>query len=118
MQGMSNTTGKALGGMEHLRQSIADILSTPIGTRVMRRDYGSLLFELSDQPFTGALAVRLYASIAEALMRWEPRLRLSQLSLRAGARTGAFMLTLSGMRVDGAQPSAFEQLTIPLQTAA
>lgn len=28
----------------HLRQSIADILLTPIGTRIQRRDYGSYIF--------------------------------------------------------------------------
>ena len=48
MIGMSAVTGKPLEGLDHLRQSIADILSTPIGTRVGRREYGSLLAELVD----------------------------------------------------------------------
>ena len=46
MTGMDRETGKSLSGIEHLRQSIRDILTTPIGSRVMRRDYGSRLFEL------------------------------------------------------------------------
>lgn len=43
MTGMSATTGRALTEREHLAQSIADILTTPLNTRIMRRDYGSLL---------------------------------------------------------------------------
>ena len=50
MLGMNAHTGQSLSGLDHLRQSIADILSTPLNTRVMRRDYGSRLPELIDQP--------------------------------------------------------------------
>ncbi len=39
MKGMSAETGKALEGLEHLKQSITDILTTPIGSRIMRREY-------------------------------------------------------------------------------
>ena len=75
---MSAATGRAIDGEAHLRQSIADILTTPIGTRVMRRDYGSLLPELIDQPFNGATRVRGYGATATAISRWEPRLRLTR----------------------------------------
>src|SRR3546814_12586651 len=43
MIGVDRATGQRLDGNDHLAQSIGDILSTPIGTRVMRRDYGSML---------------------------------------------------------------------------
>jgi hypothetical protein len=56
MNGMDATTGKALSGIAHLAQRIGDILGTPIGTRVMRRDYGSLWRELIDQPTNAATA--------------------------------------------------------------
>lgn len=42
-RGMSRDSGKELKGIDHLRQSITDILTTPVGTRVWRRDYGSRL---------------------------------------------------------------------------
>lgn len=76
MDGMSINTGKALGGIEHLRQSVIDILSTPIGSRVMRRDYGSRLFELIDAPMNRETFMQLYAATAGALDKWEPRLKL------------------------------------------
>ena len=48
--GMSRTTGKPLSDEDHLRQSIRDILSTRIGTRVMLRDYGSNIPRMVDLP--------------------------------------------------------------------
>lgn len=51
MIGMNAKTGKALGGVEHLKQSIRDIVTTPLGSRVMRRDYGCGLYELVDRLF-------------------------------------------------------------------
>ena len=39
--GMNRETGKLVDNTEHLKQSIRDILSTRIGTRVMLREYGS-----------------------------------------------------------------------------
>ena len=72
--GMNAETGRELTGLEHLKQSIADILNTPIGSRVMRRDYGSRLFELIDAPINRSTVVDIVAETAEALMKWEDRL--------------------------------------------
>lgn len=81
MNGINAHTGKALSGYEHLRQSVADILRTRIGTRVMRRDYGSRLATLVDQPMTPAWRSECYAAVAEALDQWEPRYRLTRVQL-------------------------------------
>src|SRR5689334_3853401 len=67
MIGMDAATGKALDGNAHLAQSIGDILFTPLGSLIMRRDYGSMLFDLIDQPFNGATRLLIYASTALAL---------------------------------------------------
>ena len=79
MPGTNNETGKELTGLAHLRQSVRDILTTPIGTRVMRREYGSRLMELVDAPLTPATLTEIYAAAAEALGRWEPRLRVERI---------------------------------------
>ncbi|SPX13597.1 Baseplate assembly protein W [Escherichia coli] len=39
-----------LNDMEHLKQSVRDILTTPLASRVMRREYGSLVPDLIDEP--------------------------------------------------------------------
>ncbi len=35
MKGMDAKTGKALEGIEHLKQSIIDILTTPVNSRII-----------------------------------------------------------------------------------
>lgn len=117
MRGVDRTTGKAIEGAAHLAQSIGDILTTPIGSRVMRRDYGSLLPLLIDQPANPATRVRLYAAIAGALMRWEPRIRLTRVSINAGTGAGAFVVTLEGTRTDTAAAVA-GSISVPLSLSA
>lgn len=118
MLGMHRATGAPLDDDDHLRQSIADILMTPIGSRVMRREYGSLLPELIDHPLNGATIVRLYAATALALMRWEPRIRLSAVRVQTGD-AGRVTLELEGSRTDrGTAPGDVLTLTVPLRTGA
>jgi phage baseplate assembly protein W len=81
MRGTNAKTGKELDGKDHLRQSITDILNTRIGTRVMRRDYGSDLPNLIDNPVNEEFAVDLYVALADALDKWEPRIRLREASM-------------------------------------
>lgn len=100
MTGMDATTGKPLAGDGHLRQSIARILSTPIGTRVARREFGSFVPELVDQPMNAAGRMRLFAATALAILRWEPRLKLTAIALDRTAEAGSYRLTIDGVRTD------------------
>ncbi len=95
MNGLNATTGKPLDGIAHLRQSIRDILCTPIGSRVMRRSYGSDLFKLIDAPVNKETLMRIYAAVAVALAKWEPRFRLIQCQVVA-ASPGTVELDLIG----------------------
>ena len=95
MSGMNAATGSVLSGIAHLRQSIRDILTTPIGSRIMRREYGSNLFRLVDSPLSQGLLTDIYAATAEALDRWEPRFRLSRVWARQ-AGPGHLSLDLEG----------------------
>lgn len=115
MIGVSASTGRELSGADHLRQSIADILTTPLGSRVMRRDYGSLLPELVDQPFNDATRLRLFGATALALMRWEPRIRLIRVQLFQGVAAGSYTLDLDCVLVDAAKSSDYTRLSIPLR---
>jgi phage baseplate assembly protein W len=99
MQGMNNTTGKKLEGIEHLKQSIADILTTPIGSRIMCRNYGSRLFELVDRPVTRDFSLEIYAAVAEALQKWEKRLKLEKVKIEE-VKEGKVIISLAGI-LDG-----------------
>lgn len=105
---MSRSTGRAIDLHAHIAQSVADIVTTPLGSRVMRRDYGCLLPFLIDQPDNSATQIRIVSAIASALMRWEPRLRLNRIGLqRDPERPGYAELQLRGSYV--AQPLAQPQ---------
>jgi uncharacterized protein len=94
MSGMNRETGRVLAGLDHLRQSVRDILTTRVGARVMRRDYGSELPALVDRPMNAALRVQLYSATARALRRWEPRLRIRAVRVTA-AESGQITLDLT-----------------------
>jgi phage baseplate assembly protein W len=115
MIGMNSNTGRSLVGNDHLVQSIADILTTPIGTRVMRREYGSQLADLVDWPLNNATRLQAYAATAIALMRWEPRIRLSKVLLALGEVAGQAVLDIEGSLVDTNEPLS---LRVPLSLGA
>lgn len=112
---MNRQTGRAINTLDHLRQSMADILTTPIGSRLMRREYGSQIPDLIDQPLNGATTLLVYAATAMALMRWEPRVRLSQVQLFHGNAKGSATLEVQGVLIDGNE--AFN-LQVPLRLGA
>lgn len=95
MSGLDRHAGRLMEPDAHLAQSIGDILSTPIGTRVMRREYGSDLPALIDAPINGETLIDLYQATAEALDRWEPRFRLRRVECTA-AEAGRIELQVSG----------------------
>ena len=81
MIGMNAHTGELLEGRLHLEQSIHDLLSTPIGSRVMRRDYGSRVVDLVDRPLNQSTIAEIQAAIAMALTTQEPRIRLTRVQV-------------------------------------
>ena len=108
---MSRDNGKVLGSeLDQIRQSIQDILTTPIGSRVMRREYGSLLHKLTDAPSNDITLLQLYAATAHALLRWENRIQLVSISMTT-VSAGAFVLDLNVQRVN---QNEIESLNIPL----
>ncbi len=97
--GNDRNTGELLEGIDHLRQSITDILFTPLGSCVMRRDYGSLLFSLLDSPATGNNLIKVFAASAHAIATWEPRFKLTRIlniSSKENSKNGKFSLDLEG----------------------
>jgi phage baseplate assembly protein W len=111
MRGLDATTGRALSGIEHLRQSIADILQTRRGTRVMRRNYGSDLHALIDAPLNRQTVVKLIAATAEALAIWEPRIALSRVIVQA-SEAGRVDLEIQGTYLPDGKPVSLSDVTI------
>ncbi|QBQ12815.1 MULTISPECIES: GPW/gp25 family protein [unclassified Pseudomonas] len=109
---MNRETGAAIDELDHIAQCLTDILTTRIGTRVMRREYGSLLPELVDHPFNDVTRLRVYSGAVIALMRWEPRVSLSRVQFMGATLQGQSVLDLEGSVVDSNEPFS---LSLPLQ---
>ncbi|WP_248917044.1 GPW/gp25 family protein [Pseudomonas entomophila] len=95
MIGLDRRTGQPLTGIAHLRQSIEDILTTPLGSRRMRPEYGSQLRRFVDLPVNEGWKSAVQAEVARALGRWEPRLKLDRVKVVA-VLDGQVSLALSG----------------------
>jgi len=111
MRGISSENGQYLSDLDHLKQSLVNILTTPIGTRVMCRDYGSHLFELVDQPINRELIPRIYAAVAEAVDKWEPRFKLEKITINS-IKEGKITLSLSGKYLITQEKIVLENLVI------
>lgn len=48
----------------------------------MRREYGSLLSELIDEPDNKATRLKVMSACYMALMRWEPRISLQRIEVK------------------------------------
>ncbi|MED5442324.1 MAG: GPW/gp25 family protein [Pseudomonadota bacterium] len=92
MPGMNASTGELLTEREHILQSLRTIVLTPVGTRIQRRDFGSVIPGLIDQPLNTATMLRLYSATAAAIIKWEPRVTLVSISLSSD--NGAVVLDL------------------------
>lgn len=95
--GFNRDAGSLLSGFEHVEQSIGVILTTPIGSRVMRREFGSELFDLIDRPMTDQVILAIYSACVMAIARWEPRFAITGCNITGVAGDGTLSLELSGV---------------------
>lgn len=107
---MSRESGQSLEVIPHIKQSIQDILFTPIGSRIMRREYGSMIFKLIDQPFNDAVRLQVMAASATAIMTWEDRVKLTSAKFTK-AEDSRFQIDLE-MQLIGTDQT--KKLSIPL----
>ncbi len=77
---------KTASGAELIRESLFIILSTKIGERIERSDFGCRIHELmfaQNDTFTRAEA-KIY--VEEAIRRWEPRVTIRSIAIETGER--------------------------------
>lgn len=117
MMTMNASTGAAIKDrLASIRQSVADILFTPIGSRVERRSYGSYVPSMLDQPLNGATTLMLYAAATMAITALENRISLSDLDLDIDASSpGTAVLTIGGV---DAETGGRVVLSVPMTQGA
>ncbi|EAA3682763.1 baseplate assembly protein [Salmonella enterica subsp. houtenae] len=112
MNGVNNRTGKRLSDVAHLRQSVSDILTTPIGSRVLVRDYGSDLFSLVDNPRDDLTRLQIIAASATALARWETRLKVTRVLVSFPEGESGCVLDIEGINKETNLPVRTGDITI------
>lgn len=70
-----------IDGKSLLQQSVFDILSTPVGSRMDMPEYGSNLHKLMFEPNDDLIDSLLETYIEDALDRWENRLTFESLQI-------------------------------------
>lgn len=78
---ISRETGKVIAEDDHIIQSMLDIALTEKGTRVMRRNYGSLLVPKLDAPMNDEYRMLLMSSLMIAFAEFEPRVEVRHINV-------------------------------------
>jgi uncharacterized protein len=94
MAGMDRTTGRWIGGWQHTSQSLRDIVSTPLETRVLRRMYGADDDAIQDKPINAHVITTAVMATAIPVARWEPRVELSRVAIFAASVVGRLGLAM------------------------
>ncbi|MBG6205384.1 GPW/gp25 family protein [Roseibium album] len=79
MAGIDRYTLKPIDNLTHTLQCVEVILTTEIGTRVMRRHFGGGVAELLGRALTPRLFAVIQQLIAVAIDTWEPRLAVKRI---------------------------------------
>ncbi|ELP2902977.1 GPW/gp25 family protein [Escherichia coli O5] len=109
--GMNPHGSGCISDTEHLRHSVNNILTTPRGSRIMRREYGSLLPELLDAPQNDVTRLQCMSAVVMALAQWEPRIAINRVDI-TWLPDGRALLAISGVLTRTMQPV---QMSIPLR---
>lgn len=80
---------------EDIKQSLAILLSTTLGERVMRADFGADLFQQVFEPMDAAFAPFVSDIISDAIETYETRITLDNVDVDVEANEGRIVLTIS-----------------------
>ncbi len=76
-----------VGDCDEINQAIRIILSTAVGERVMRPEFGSRLHELVFAPLDETTLALARRYVEDALTMWEPRIELKQVVVALAAQS-------------------------------
>ncbi|WP_282046305.1 GPW/gp25 family protein [Roseibium album] len=85
MTGVDRYTLKPIDNLSHTMQSVEVILSTDIGSRVMRRPFGGGVSELLGRALVPRTFAIMQQLIGTAIDLWEPRLAVRRVSFEGSA---------------------------------
>ena len=94
----------AAEGPEKVRQSIALILDTDPGERIMRPTFGCGLRRYLMKPNTVAIRALIHHDVTRSLSRWEPRIQLTAVTVTAGDDPALVLIAIAYVHVRDGRP--------------
>ena len=76
---LSNKTVDMVSKQEDIQQSLEILLSTNIGERVLRSDYGCSINTIPFENITATLTTKIKRLIEKAVLKYEPRITLNDI---------------------------------------
>ncbi|HJR26266.1 MAG TPA: GPW/gp25 family protein [Acidimicrobiales bacterium] len=93
-----------VAGPDAVRQAIVTILDTEPGERLMRPGFGCALRRYLMEPNSAAVRGRLAADVRDALVQWEPRIRVESIEVVPTEDPAAVLVTVHYVHVRDLQP--------------
>ena len=91
---MSRVTGKPITRLQHIRQSVEDILTTSQFERVFRNTYGAGLKRIIDEPLNEALLGLARVTVTKAITEFETRVVVNQVNIQVNDSGDGFRIKL------------------------
>ena len=102
-------------GENNIRESIAVILKTEAGERLMLANFGAGLGRFLFEPNEASTHTRIADAIGNALGRWEPRIEVEEVAVTADPRDPQAALATIAYRLIAT--NARERITLNVPTA-
>ncbi len=100
-----------IAGEEKIRQSLWVILSTAPGERMMLPEFGCGIHDLVFEANTASLRALLQEKVREALVRWEPRIDVTDVRVETSVDARNYLLIRIDYRIRS--NNAFYNLVYP-----
>jgi len=97
MVGINRETGAVLSGFDHVKQSLGVLFTTARLSRIMRRDVGSAVPRAVDSPISPVTIIDLYAAVADAVRKYEPRFRVARMKVDSATTAGHITIAIQGV---------------------
>ena len=81
-------------GPERIQDAIWIVLSTSLGERLMRPDFGAGVHEYVFQSNSDVMRTRLQSAVNEALLKWEPRIELTNVTVQEGNQPSQVLVSI------------------------
>ena len=78
-----------------IADSINRILKTPLGSRVQRPEFGSLLYTLRDRNFDDEYKLNATRYTYEAISKFEPRVKIEKVEFKVKPVSGVVILNIT-----------------------